>query len=217
MDDAVKTYWKQKCETCAEAFRKNNFEVYLAGNLEAAEKLIKEKIDPAVNPHVVSWGDSKTLLATGVLDFYRKKEGVEFIEINGDGMSWDEQIEQRRKALQADLFFTGTNAVTEDGLLVNLDMIGNRTGAITFGPKHVVLLIGRNKICSDLDTAMERVKHYAAPVNAIRFNLATPCVGTSECDDCSSDDRICNVWTITEKSFPAGRIKIILINQDLGF
>lgn len=217
MHESVNEFWKKKCELCAEALRKNNFEVYLAGTLEAAEDLVLNTITPGFGARTVSWGDSITLLETGILDHFRRNDDVGFLKIVEEGTSWDEQLELRRKALMADLFFTGTNAVTEDGLLVNLDMIGNRTGGITFGPRHVVLLIGRNKICSDLDTAMERVKHYAAPVNAARYKLSTPCAKTGECNDCGSNDRICNVWTITEKSYPAGRIKVVLINQDLGF
>jgi MinD superfamily P-loop ATPase len=95
-------------------------------------------------------------------------------------------------------------------------MIGNRACSINFGPKHVVILVGRNKIVSELDDAMFRVKNYAAPANAIRLEKKTPCVKTSYCEDCKSPDRICNVWTITEKSFPKGRIRVVLINQDLG-
>ncbi len=217
MHGAIQSYWKKKCETCAEALKKNRFQVYLTETLEEAEQLVIDKIVPGLDVHTVSWGDSLTVLSTGILDYFRNKDGLEVIEIDGEGMSFDLQIERRRKALLTDLFFTGANAVTEDGLLVNLDMIGNRVGAITFGPKHVVLLIGRNKITRDLDAAMERTKYYAAPVNAARFGLSTPCVSTAECSDCSSKDRICNVWTITEKAFPAGRIKVVLINQDLGF
>ena len=105
--------------------------------------------------------------------------------------------------------------MTETGKLVNLDMYGNRIAAITFGPKHVVILVGRNKIVPDVDEAMFRIKNYAAPINAMRLDKKTPCVKTSYCEE--SSDRICNTWTITEKSFPKGRIKIILINEDMGF
>jgi hypothetical protein len=128
----------------------------------------------------------------------------------------EEIIERRRQALLVDLFFTGTNAVTEAGTLVNLDMVGNRVGAITFGPRHVIIIVGRNKIVSNLDEAMKRIKNYAAPINAIRHHIKTPCVKTSYCMECKSPDRICNTWTITEKSFPKGRIKVVLIDQDLG-
>jgi hypothetical protein len=96
-------------------------------------------------------------------------------------------------------------------------MIGNRAAAITFGPKHVIVLAGRNKIVSDFDEALLRVKNYSAPINVMRLGRKTPCAETSFCEECKSPDRICNVWTITEKSFPKGRIKLILINEDLGF
>ena len=116
-----------------------------------------------------------------------------------------------------DLFITGTNAVTEKGRLVNLDMIGNRVAAITFGPKNVIIMVGRNKIVADVDEAIERIKTYAAPVNVMRLEKKTPCLQTGVCQNCKSPERICNAWTISEKSFPQGRIKVILINEDLGF
>jgi hypothetical protein len=131
-------------------------------------------------------------------------------------LSADEMMELRRQSLLVDLFISGTNAVTEDGLLVNLDMIGNRTGAISFGPKNVILCVGRNKVVPDMESAMLRIKNYAAPANVMRLEKKTPCSKTSFCDDCSSPDRICNTWAILEKSFPKKRIKIILINKDLG-
>lgn len=96
-------------------------------------------------------------------------------------------------------------------------MIGNRVGGITFGPKQVVLFIGINKITANLEEAMHRVRTIAAPRNAIRHEgFRTPCHKTGVCMDCNSPDRICNVWTITEKSYPAGRIKVILIGEELG-
>jgi hypothetical protein len=116
-----------------------------------------------------------------------------------------------------DLFVTGSNAITVDGTLVNLDMIGNRVGALTFGPRNVIVLAGRNKIVTDLDEAMYRIKNYVAPVNAMRLDKKTPCIKTSYCQDCKSPDRICNTWTITEKAFPPKRIKVVLVNEDLGF
>ena len=116
-----------------------------------------------------------------------------------------------------DLFITGTNAVTEEGRLVNLDMMGNRVAAMMWGPKTVLLIIGRNKICGDLEEAMVRIKTYAAPVNTMNLDKKTPCRETGVCQDCKSPDRICNYWTIIEKSFIKNRIKIILVNEDLGF
>jgi hypothetical protein len=95
-------------------------------------------------------------------------------------------------------------------------MIGNRIGALTFGPRWVIILVGRNKLVANLDDAMYRIKNYVAPANSMRLDKKTPCVKTSFCEECNSPDRICNTWTITEKSFPKGRVKIVLINEDLG-
>lgn len=158
-----------------------------------------------------------TFLASGVLDSIKADPAIRLIDPFDAHTSQQERWERRRQALLADLFFTGSNAVTETGMLVNLDMVGNRVAGLTFGPQTVVLFIGRNKIVPTLDDAMQRIKNVAAPANAIRHaGLKTPCRKTVVCANCSSPDRICNTWCITQKSFPKGRIKIILINQDLG-
>ncbi len=211
------TYWDKRLEICKAALAKNNFEVFVAQDYEQAKALFFETIFPRLMVKTVSWGDSLTFHATGILAELRKDKNCSIIETFAKNVSREEIIERRRQALLVDLFFSGSNAVTENGQLVNLDMVGNRVGAITFGPKHVVLFIGRNKIVSTLDQARERIKTVAAPANAIRHTgWKTPCMKTARCHDCSSPDRICNTWMITEKSFPKGRIKIVLINQDAG-
>ena len=157
-----------------------------------------------------------TFIATGLYEVMKGKSNIEVLDTFDKGLSPEASLELRRHSLLVDLFITGTNAVTEAGQLVNLDMIGNRIGGLTFGPRQVVVLVGRNKIVADLEEAMFRIKNYVAPVNAMRLDKKTPCVKTSMCEECKSPDRICNTWTITEKSFPKGRIKIVLINEDLG-
>jgi hypothetical protein len=142
---------------------------------------------------------------------------MEVLNTFDKSLGFEENMDLRRRSLLVDLFITGTNAVTESGQLVNLDMIGNRVAAITWGPKNVILFIGRNKICTDLEEAMLRVKNYAAPVNTMNLDKKTPCREKGFCHDCSSPERICNTWTITEKCFPEKRIKVVLINEDLGF
>jgi len=142
--------------------------------------------------------------------------GLEVLDTYDKKASPEEIMARRRQALLADLFITGANAVTETGKLVNLDMIGNRVAAITFGPRNVVILAGRNKIVPDVEEAMVRIKEYTAPTNAMRLDKKTPCAKTSYCEECKSPDRICNHWTITEKSFPKGRIKVVLVNEALG-
>ena len=164
----------------------------------------------------ISWGGSMTFMGSGLYEAFKGMTGVEILDAYDKSLSPEQSFELRRKSLLVDLFVSGTNAVTETGALVNLDMIGNRVCGITFGPRQVIILLGRNKIVPDLDEAMLRIKNYAAPANAMRLDKKTPCVKTSYCEECSSPDRICNVWSIVEKSFPKGRIRVVVINQDLG-
>ncbi|MGD2015988.1 MAG: lactate utilization protein [Desulfobacterales bacterium] len=194
----------------------NNFDVYLAENKQAACETVLKDIVPNLNARTISWGGSMTFIDTGLYARLKENPDVEVLDTFDKKIPPEEMLERRRQALLVDLFITGTNAVTETGQLVNLDMIGNRIGALTFGPKWVIVLVGRNKIAADLDEAMFRVKNYAAPVNSMRLDKKTPCVKTSFCEECKSPDRICNTWTITEKSFPKGRVKVVLINEDLG-
>ncbi len=213
----MNTYWGKRLETCRSALAKNNFEVFVARDCDQARALFFKTILPGLSVKTVSWGDSLTFHSTGILDELRKDRNISIVETFAKKVSREEIIERRRQALLVDLFFSGSNGVTEKGQLVNLDMVGNRVGAITFGPKHVVLFIGRNKIVATLDQARERIKTVAAPANAIRHTgFKTPCMKTARCHDCSSPDRICNSWMITEKSFPKNRIKVVLINQDSG-
>lgn len=217
MNNYLETYWKLKLENCLKSLKDNNFGAYLADGCEDAKRIVVEEILPNIEVRSVSWGDSLTLYATQVLDTIKKNSDIHILETFADNVSREEIMERRKQALLTDLFFTGSNAVTETGKLVNLDMIGNRIGAVIFGPKNVVIFAGRNKLVPDVEAAMKRIKSYAAPLNAIRHTgLKTPCRKTSYCMDCKSPDRICNTWTITDKSFPKKRIKVVLINEDLG-
>lgn len=212
----MEKYWKLRLESCKKALEKNNFEAYIADSPADAKDTAVNLILPKIEVKSVAWGDSMTLYETGLLDYFRERSGIRLIETFDKGVSYEELNERRRKALTADLFLTGSNAVTESGFVVNLDSIGNRVGGIVFGPRYVILMIGRNKIVSGVDEAMKRIKNLAAPANAIRHGKKTPCMKTSFCSDCKSPERICNVWTVHEKSKPPGRIKVILINGDIG-
>ncbi len=217
MDKPIDKYWRIRLTDLKEALDANNFETYIADDSAEAKTIVLEKILPATAPKSVSWGGSMTLISTGLYDELKNNSALNVLDTFDKNLSPEDSLERRRQSLLVDLYLTGSNAVTEAGQLVNLDMIGNRVGAITFGPKNVVILVGRNKIVASLDEALFRVKNYAAPVNTMRLNKKTPCVKTSYCEECKSPDRICNYWAITEKSFPKGRIKVVLINQVLGF
>jgi L-lactate utilization protein LutB len=194
----------------------NNFEVFVAQNTAEAKDIVLKKILPKTGATKVSYGDSLTVRSSGVFDAIKTNTDLEFIEVFPPDLSLEEKTKLKRDALHSDLFITGTNAVTGKGQLVNLDSLGNRVSGITFGPKHVLIMVGRNKFVATLEDAIDRIKRYSAPANAKRLKKNTPCVETGKCQDCKSPDRICNTWTITEKSNPKGRIRIIIINQDLG-
>ncbi len=217
MEKPIENYWKGRLVGVKDALERNNFEAFLADDAAKAKEIVQKEILLKTGAKSVSWGGSLTFTSTGLYDAMKNHPDLEVLDVFDKGLSDEQKVELRRRALLVDLFITGTNAVTETGKLVNLDMYGNRIAAITFGPKHVVILVGRNKIVPDVDEAMFRIKNYAAPVNAMRLDKKTPCVKTSYCEECKSSDRICNTWTITEKSFPKGRIKVILINEDMGF
>ena len=120
-------------------------------------------------------------------------------------------------AYDADVFLSSVNAMTDDGILVNIDGNANRVSAICQGPKKVIFIVGMNKVCADLDHAMKRARNIAAPVNAQRFGLSTPCTKTGKCMDCKSPDTICCQFLITRFSRHPGRIHVILVNSNLGF
>ncbi len=215
MEKPIENFWSIRLSNVREALEANNFEVHIAENADAAKKIVRGII-PGTGAKSVSWGGSVTYVETGLYQEVKDYPGLDILDTYEKGVSPAEMLERRRRSLLVDLFITGTNAVTETGKLVNLDMTGNRVAGITFGPKNVIILAGRNKVVPDIEDAMLRIKNYAAPANSMRLDKKTPCVKTSVCEECRSIDRICNTWTITEKSYPKGRIKVVLINEDLG-
>ncbi len=155
---------------------------------------------------------SMTASGMGLWDAIAQLPGVELIDPYQPGISKEEGLERRRRGLTAEVMIASVNAITLDGKLVNLDGMGNRVASMAFGPKKVILVVGMNKVAPDLDSAIARVKRYAAPVNAIRLGIPTPCVETGLCADCRSPQRICNIWSIIE-----GHIHVKLVGGNLGY
>ena len=122
-----------------------------------------------------------------------------------------------RQGLLADYFISGANAVSEDGEIINIDGMGNRVGAIVYGPDHVVMIAGMNKVAKTLEDAVKRARTIAAPINKQRFGGTTPCAKTGSCGDCKAEDCICCQMLVTRVCRPAGRIKVILVGEELGF
>jgi hypothetical protein len=217
MDNPINAYWEIRLQQLKKALEANNFDVYLAANKDLAKKMAYDTIIPAMAPKTISWGGSLTFVGTRLYEALKKDPRYTVLDTYDKSLSPEQSMQRRRESLSVDLFITGTNAVTENGQLINLDMIGNRVAALTFGPKHVLIFIGRNKLVADTQAANARIKNYAAPVNVLRLDKKSPCGKTGHCENCSSPDRICNTWTITEKSFPKHRVKVVLINESIGF
>lgn len=217
MSSPLNQFWRVRLESVATALQQNHFCTTIVDSIEDAKALLLDTILPQSGASTVSFGGSTSVVECGVVDALRLSPEYALIDTLDRNIAPADMIERRRQALLSDVFITGCNAVTECGKLVNLDMIGNRVGAITFGPKKVVLIVGRNKIVSTVEEGQQRIKQYAAPVNAMRLQKKTPCAKTGQCMDCKSPDRICNTWVITEKCFPVERIHIVLVNKDLGF
>ena len=153
----------------------------------------------------------------GLWDEIAKVKGVDVINPYEAGIPPEESLERRRNGMLADVVIASTNAITLDGKLVNLDGMGNRVAAMIFGPKKVILVVGMNKVAPDLDSAMARVKHIAAPLNNIRLGLKNPCVETGLCSDCRTPQRICNMWSIIEGHMIKDRVHVKLVGENLGY
>ncbi len=134
-----------------------------------------------------------------------------------DRSQYADQREAYLQTCDADFFLSSVNAMTEDGVLINIDGNSNRVSAIAHGPKKVLFIVGINKVCKDVDSAMKRARNVAAPINAQRFGLSTPCAQTGSCFNCKSPDTICCQFLITRYSRHPGRIHVILVNDNLGF
>lgn len=196
----------------AEALNKRYFEAYYCSDRAAALEKILELIP---QDHVVSWGGTATVDELGVKEALRQR-GQAVID-RDTAKDAQERQQMLKQALTCNTFLMGSNAISADGQLVNIDGTGNRVAALCFGPTQVVVVAGMNKVAGDLDGAMRRAREVAAPMNAQRFPLKTPCVANGLCGDCKGPDSICAQIVTTRLCKPAGRIKVVLVGEDLGF
>ena len=192
-----------------EGLRSRNMEADFA---ETKEEALEKALALIPEGSSISMGGSMSVHAIGLSEAL-KNGNYDFIDRDA--------YEDKRKAMllayDADFFLSSCNAMTEDGVMVNIDGNANRVSAIAQGPKHVLFIVGMNKICKDVDHAMKRARNVASPINAQRFGLKTPCTQTGSCMNCKSADTICCQFLITRYSRHAGRIHVILVNEDLGY
>ena len=186
-----------------------NMTGYYAGSREAALRLALALVGEGAS---VTMGGAMSAHEIGLVDAL-KAGNYSFI----DRDAYEDKRAAMLAAYDADVFLSSVNALTEDGQLVNIDGNANRVSAICQGPKKVVFIVGMNKVCPDLDSAMKRARNVAAPINAQRFGLDTPCCKTGSCMDCKSPDTICCQFLITRYSRHKDRIHVILVNDNLGF
>lgn len=176
------------------------------------EEALKKALELIPEGSSVSMGGAMSAHEIGLVEAV-KKGNYNFIDRDA--------MEDKRAAMlaayDADYFLVSANAMTEDGVIVNIDGNSNRVSAIAQGPKHVLFIVGMNKICDDVDGAMKRARNVAAPINAQRFGLSTPCAKTGSCMNCKSPDTICCQFLITRFSRHKDRIHVILVNDNLGF
>lgn len=203
-------------EKTVSALKKRHFDAYFVGTKKEA---LEKAIDLIPQSDVISWGGSVSVVETGLIDYLLKNN---YNVINRDkAKNKEERTMFLKKALLCDTYLMGTNAISEDGELVNIDCVGNRTAALMFGPKSVIIIVSVSKIMPNLDEAIKRARHYSAPINIQRVagngQRQTPCFTTGCCSDCTSKDSICSHIVTTRLCNPEKRIKVIIVGEDLGF
>ena len=212
MENATSLYFRKRGEILVKNLRKRHFD---ACYCETKEDALEKALEIIPKGASVGWGGALSARQIGLIDALN---GGDYATIDRDKCKTaEERIQAARDCFGADYFLTGANALSLDGQMVTIDGTGNRLGAIVYGPGNVLVIAGMNKVCDTLDEAVRRARTVAAPMNQQRFLGKTPCSVTGSCGDCLSDDCICNQILVTRNCRPAGRIKFILVGEDLGF
>ncbi len=201
---------EMRARRCVDMLRKNGFGAeYHASKVSVRERVLEE----CRRASTIGFGGSLSIAEMGI---HAALEGKGKILFDHGRVPPAEKAAARLGQLTCDLFLAGTNAVTLDGCLVNLDMNGNRTNAMTFGPKKILVAAGAQKVVADVPEGMRRIKTVAAPRNAKRLKLNTPCASSGFCEDCNSPQRICRVYSIIERKPPHSDITVLLCGEPLG-
>ena len=213
MNENIKWLNLKKIERTIEALEKNNMKSYIAKDKNDLLQIVK---DIAKEGELVSVGGSISLFETELIDLLRSGR-YEFLDRYKEKLTPADMKEIYRKSFFCDTYFASANAITEKGEIYNVDGNGNRVAAILYGPEKVILIVGVNKIVSDVEEAIKRNKEISGPANAKRLNTATPCAKVGKCMDCSSNDRICCEYTLIKRQRTSNRIHVIFVNESIGF
>lgn len=206
-------YYEKRAQLLLRNLRARHFDAYYCADKASA---LHKALELIPQDALVGWGGAASAQEIGLMDALRQRNDR---LIDRDLCTTLEEREAAMRAcFQADVFLTGANAISMDGEMVNIDGNGNRVGAIVYGPDSVIVVAGMNKVAEDLDAAIVRARTVAAPTNQQRFlHPDNPCTGTGICADCKSVNCICNQILITRHCRPAGRIKFILVGEELGY
>ena len=209
MNENITKRYELLAQTVIKGLQSRNMTGYYAKDKEEA---LKKALELIPKKSSVTMGGAMSAHEIGLVDALKSGD-YNFI----DRDAYEDKRAAMLAAYDADVFIASANAMTDDGEIVNIDGNSNRVSAIAQGPKKVLFIVGMNKVCGDLDGAMKRARNVAAPINAQRFGLNTPCAKTGKCMDCKSPDTICCQFLITRYSRHKDRIHVILVNDDLGF
>ena len=215
MDDNMKWHNETIGKKVVAALVKNRYDaVYVATKEEAVQSALE--IIPTKTS--IGFGGSMTRVEIGLVEKLKEQSREHiFIDWHKAGLSVEEQAQERKKAITADVFLAGVNAATLDGQLISIDGTGNRIAGMIYGPQKIVLIFGVNKIVKDVEAGLERMRLVARPANNKRLNLPNPCVQTGFCVNCDSPTRICNVTTILNKKPRLSDISVIIVGENLGY
>ena len=207
----LQSYYEKQANTIIKALKKRGMDGHYCPDSKSAVELILSMIPEG---STITWGGSESIKESGLPDAL-KQAPVEL---------WDRSTVKPedmkafyRKAFCADYFLMSSNAITLDGQLVNIDGTGNRVAALSYGPDHVILLVGMNKVAADLESAIKRAHNVAAPPNTMRLGLETPCAKDGVCHNCLSPSKICNILHVTHFNRFPGRIQVVLVGESLGY
>ena len=212
MTEQMKTYYEKRAQVLVKNLKSRHFDAYYCPDSASALAKALELIPEGAS---VGWGGALSAQQIGLIDAVKSGS---FAAIDRDAATTPEERTQAlKRCLTADVFLCGANALSLDGQMVNIDGTGNRVAAIAYGPDMILVIAGMNKVCDTLDDAVTRARTIAAPMNKQRFPFKTPCEVTGACADCKSEESICNQILITRNCRPAGRIKFVLVGEELGF
>lgn len=212
MNSAKQGYYENAADTVIKNLKKRRMDAYYCEDKQEALEKVLELMEDGKS---VAWGGSMTLAECGIMDAVKSGK---YNVIDREKAKTDEEIrETYGKICTCDYFLMSTNAITLDGELVNVDGRGNRVSFLCFGPQNVIVVAGMNKLVTDVDMGIKRTRNMVAPPNTVRLKKNTPCSVTGRCADCLSPDCICAQTVITRLSMIPGRIKVILVGEELGY